>query len=223
MPENSSIWDVDGTLLDTAVLHLQIINQTLEKNHIDRKIDIHTYRTLYFGKRVSAVMKEVCGDLVTDEQCQEMAEYYFSEAGKAFKNVPELKIIPGVENVLSGFRDRGWGRAVASSSDLDFILILLEKSKLIRFMQNIVSGRFLPSKPAPDIYRIAAEAENSRPENCVVFEDAQAGLTGAKAAGMTSVGIATSLPVSKMKDVDIGLNSYLDFSFADLDRVMHQN
>ncbi|MBR0412347.1 MAG: HAD family phosphatase [Eubacterium sp.] len=84
----------------------------------------------------------------------------------------------------------------------------LEKVGILEKFANISSGYLLPSKPAPDVFRLAAALNNVPCKRCVVFEDSLAGMKGAKNAGMKCVGIATSVPVSQMVDADIRLEKY---------------
>ena len=101
--------------------------------------------------------------------------------------------------------------AIASTSWLPTVVHSLEKVGLLEKFANISSGFLLPSKPAPDVFRLAAALNNMPVERCVVFEDSLAGMRGAKAAGMKCVGIGTSVDVSQMEDADIRLVSYKKF------------
>ena len=98
--------------------------------------------------------------------------------------------------------------AIASTSWLPTVVHSLEKVGLLEKFANISSGFLLPSKPAPDVFRLAAALNNIPAERCVVFEDSLAGMRGAKAAGMKCVGIGTSVDISQMTDADIRVNSY---------------
>ena len=67
---------------------------------------------------------------------------------------------------------------------------ILKKVGLIPYFNSIVDGtQVTKAKPDPEVFLIAAKELNIKPANCVVFEDAIAGIEAANTAGMTSVGI----------------------------------
>jgi sugar-phosphatase len=57
-------------------------------------------------------------------------------------------------------------------------------------------------KPAPEPYLKAAAALNYSPRDCVVIEDAPAGVLSGKAAGMRVIAVPTTYPIAKLKDAD---------------------
>ena len=128
-----------------------------------------------------------------------------------------VSLIPGVDRVIDAFYAKGYPMAIASTSWMPTVVHTLERVGLLGKFANIASGYLLPSKPAPDIFRIAAEMINIPPESCVVFEDSLAGMKGAKSAGMKCVGIATSVPIGQMTDADIRLNAYDDLRIEDVE------
>ncbi|MFQ3677898.1 MAG: HAD-IA family hydrolase [Fimbriimonadaceae bacterium] len=99
-------------------------------------------------------------------------------------------------NLVQRARTAGWRLAVASSSqnaNAFLSSIATETGRLIDCFDANVCGRsFARGKPAPDIFLAAAEELGAEPGECVVVEDAPAGIEAATAAGMRSVGIARS-------------------------------
>lgn len=76
-------------------------------------------------------------------------------------------------------------------------MAILEKVKLIPYFNTIVDGNAVSkAKPDPEVFVIAARQLGVAPENCVVFEDALAGIEAANVAGMKSVGIGNEQVLS---------------------------
>ena len=99
---------------------------------------------------------------------------------------------------------------VASSSSKSTIHLIIEKLRLSTYFQFLVSGTEVANgKPHPDIFLKAAQLHNVSPENCIVIEDSQNGIMGAKRAGMTCVGFRN--PGSGQQDLseaDIVIDDY---------------
>src|SRR5262249_5318078 len=101
---------------------------------------------------------------------------------KAFDRT--LRPIPGMAELLANLPGR---KCVASSSDLPRIRHCLALAGILHhFEPHIFSATQVKrGKPAPDLFLFAAERMGARPERCVVIEDSVAGVTAARAAGMT--------------------------------------
>ena len=93
-----------------------------------------------------------------------------------------------VRNTLYGLREKGYCLSIGSSSkNTKFIL---EKLGLKDFFDEISDGtNITKSKPDPEVFLKAAEFMNYDPKDCLVIEDAHAGIQAATAAGMDSAGI----------------------------------
>ena len=100
-------------------------------------------------------------------------------------------ILPGVINLLLSLKAKGIKIAIGSSSkNTPFIL---EKIGLATSFDTIVDGNGIKkSKPDPEVFLLAAEKLGVTTEECVVIEDAQAGIDAAIAAGMKAVGVGTA-------------------------------
>lgn len=90
--------------------------------------------------------------------------------------------------------------AVASSSPHKVIDAVMEITRLRPHFKAIVGFEdFKNAKPDPEIFLTAARRLGVNPNQCVVIEDAVAGVTAAKAAGMTAIGFTTSLPAETLR------------------------
>lgn len=80
--------------------------------------------------------------------------------------------------------------AVASSSEPDFIRDVLEELELLEHFDAVVSAEEVEEgKPSPDVFLEAARMLEVAPTDCLVIEDGQAGMKGARKAGMLVLGL----------------------------------
>src|SRR5262249_37858065 len=119
-------------------------------------------------------------------------------------------LVPGVRQFLASVNDTATGLATnAERANADF---MLDGADLRGFFQVIVDGSQVERpKPAPDVYLRAADELKTDPRNCVVFEDSAVGISAARAAGMTVVGVLTQ--GQPLRDVDYSVD---DFRSAEL-------
>jgi HAD superfamily hydrolase (TIGR01509 family) len=99
----------------------------------------------------------------------------------------ELRPVPHAARALTWIRGP---KAVASSSSFDRIRLSLELTDLLRFFEPRLfsAGEVINGKPAPDLFRLAAERLRVDPAACIVVEDSAAGVAAAAAAGMAPIG-----------------------------------
>jgi beta-phosphoglucomutase-like phosphatase (HAD superfamily) len=79
------------------------------------------------------------------------------------------------------------------------------------------------AKPAPDIYLKAAELLNASPSECVVFEDAIAGIEAARAAGMKVVGVASSMSAEALRNTDFVIKDFTEINLSDILRLTNRH
>jgi len=109
-----------------------------------------------------------------------------------------VPLSPGVEETLEQLSQAGYVLAVGSSGPPENIELVLRESGLGRYIAATVNGfEVRHGKPAPDIFLLAAQRADLPPANCVVVEDAPAGIAAGLAAGMAVIGFtATHSPES---------------------------
>ena len=126
---------------------------------------------------------------------------------------------PGLKEFLAEAERNGLKSAVGSSGyrvNVDFVL---ERCDIARYFSAIVAGdEVTRCKPDPEIYLTAASKLGLRPEECVVFEDAEAGIESAKRAGVKVVALATtfSREFLEKSDADYIINDFRDIDIATL-------
>jgi len=188
MNKTGFIFDLDGVIVDTAKYHFlawkKLADQlgipfTEEDNErfkgVSRKRCLEIL--LELGSR-TATQKEF--DLWMVEKNVDYLDY--------IERMDETEILPGVSEILDFLKKNNFPIALGSASKN--AQSILEKVKLLSYFDLIVDGnRVTKAKPDPEVFVLAAEGMGVRLPNCIVFEDAIAGIAAANAAGMTSVGI----------------------------------
>ena len=115
------------------------------------------------------------------------------------------EILPGAREFLSSLKQAGYLIALGSASKNAGII--LTKVGLGDYFDAIVDGNIITaSKPDPQVFLMGAELLGAAPSECVVFEDAIAGVEAAKAGGMKVVGIGAPANLPGADLVIAGLN-----------------
>ena len=118
--------------------------------------------------------------------------------------VDNLKPLPGVFDFISKCTENGIKIAVASSADLRKVKGNLTEIglPLERFNAVVTGDDVEKTKPAPDIFLLAAKKIGLNPAECLVIEDAVSGVAAAKTAGAKCLGITSSFTEEELKDAD---------------------
>lgn len=207
------IWDVDGTLVDTAEQHFRAW-QTLadEIGHPFTRDDF----AATFGMRNPEIVRQLFDPQATEEKCQAIGERK-ELLYRASVEQLGVNLLPGVSNLLNDFANAGWPQAVGSSAPPANLDLLLRVTKTRHYFQAVVSGNDVShGKPHPEVFLKAADALGVSPETCVVLEDAVSGVQAAKAANMTCVAVTFVGHHPKEKLTAAGADQVVD-SLASLD------
>lgn len=127
--------------------------------------------------------------------------------------INEGDLYPGAVELLKGLRERGAKIGLCSSSKN--AKRVLGALGLEDYFDVVVTGADIErAKPDPEIFLLGAERVGERPERCVVFEDAPAGVAGAVAAGMRCVGVGEAAGLEAADCI------VKDYSQLDLDTLL---
>jgi HAD superfamily hydrolase (TIGR01509 family) len=184
------IWDMDGVIADTAEYHYMAWKDTLARKGVDLTRE-HFMRL--FGQRPDTIVKEIMGDNVPPAEFN--AINTAKQADFRRRATGRIRSLPGKHSIK---------QAIASSAPPENIEVVIRGLNIESCFQAIAFGYEVPEgKPSPQIFLLAAKKLGAKPANCIVFEDAIAGVEGAKSAGMKCVAVTNSHPGSKLKKADL--------------------
>ncbi|ARV60523.1 beta-phosphoglucomutase [Nostocales cyanobacterium HT-58-2] len=188
------IFDLDGVLTDTSEFHYLAWKRLADEKGIpfDRK----TNEGMRGLSRRESLLQILGNSPVSEEQIQDMMERknrYFLEMMQA---LTPADLLPGVADLLQELRAAGLKVALGSSSKNAQTVI--KRLGIAEHLDAIADGHSVSqSKPAPDVFLFAAQQLGLSPSQCVVVEDAGAGVEAALAARMRVVGLGPVERVGK--------------------------
>ena len=142
-----------------------------------------------FGRRNEFIVPMWLGARSTPRLAEELAEA--KEAMyRAFVAIEGLTPLPGASEWVHRLRDMGWKQAIGSSAPRRNVDVMVEAIGLKSFFDTTVAAEdVVHGKPAPDVFLKAAALLGVPPAQCVVVEDAAAGIAAARAAGIKVIGV----------------------------------
>jgi beta-phosphoglucomutase len=183
---HAALWDMDGTLVDTAELHFaawQEMGKQLGKPF--SRADF----TATFGKRNPEILQQIYGDRFNAKEIDDLGTKK-EELYKAAARKQGVELLPGARALLEGLKAAGFRQAIGSSAPRGNVDLILQLTGTSALFDAVVSSEDTErGKPDPQVFLVAAERVRVPPRGCVVFEDAPAGVQAAKAAGMKCVAV----------------------------------
>ncbi len=197
------LWDMDGVIADTADYHYNAWREVFEERGIEfSKADFMRH----FGQRHDTIVRFALGDKISPEEISKISE---KKQAIYRRNIAKNIIpLPGAVALIKSLNQHGIKTAVASSAVQANIDVILRGLGIERNFQAIVWGtEVAEGKPSPLVFQLAAKKLGVKPANCVVIEDAIAGVTAAKRAGMKCVAVTNSHPSHSLKNADLIVDS----------------
>ncbi|WP_016949988.1 beta-phosphoglucomutase [Anabaena sp. PCC 7108] len=195
------IFDLDGVLTDTADYHYQAWQKLADEEGISFNREAN--EALRGVSRRASLMLIIGDRRYSEVQIQEMMERKNDYYVKLIENITSQDLLPGAVSLLDELRQAGIKIALGSASKNARVVI--ERLGIADKFDAVADGYSVQTpKPAPDLFLYAAQQLGIPPSQCVVFEDAAAGIQAAKAAGMWAVGLG---PVERVGAADVVLPS----------------
>ena len=216
MSDNGVIFDLDGVLIDSGQFHLLAWYDLAKLHGYEMNDDFFT-RT--FGMQNYQIIpllanRKLEPTVITEQS--EWKEQRFRElaAGK-------LKILDGAEKLVRQLDDSNFKLAIGSSTTRSNIEFFLDNMPFAGcFDAYVVGDEVQKGKPAPDTFLKAVEKLSLDPANCVVIEDATAGVQSGKAAGMKVVAITTTRKRQELAEADMIVDSLMEISAEDITKLL---
>ncbi len=183
------LWDLDGTLIDSAGHHWEAWRDTLAAE--GRSVTPEDFASS-FGRRNDEILRALFGGDLAPEWIERVSETKERSYRRLLRE-RGLAALPGALEWLARLHAAGWLQALASSAprpNIDAVLAILGLgSQLDAVVSADDVGR---GKPDPAIFLAAARRLGLPPERCLVVEDAPAGLEAARRAGMRAIGVLSA-------------------------------
>ena len=190
------IFDLDGVITDTSEYHFQAWKRLADEEGI--------LFTRDDNEKLRGVSRNEClkillnGKQVSNEQFQEMVDRKNRYYVELLKQMTSENILSGAKELVLELKRRGIKIAIASVSKNT--RTVLQGTGIENLFDIIVDGYSVKNtKPAPDLFLFAAEELGVKPEDCVVVEDAEAGIEAALAGRMIPIGIGPEERVGKAR------------------------
>ncbi len=211
------IWDMDGVIADTAFYHLKAWQEVFQKRGVTFTEEDFRYN---FGQRNDSIIRNALGEETSQDEIDAIA----SEKEENFRQRVRhnLKPLPGAIKLITSLTKHGFKMALASSAPMENIQLVIGGLGIKNSFQAIVSGREVTDgKPSPQGFLLAAKKLGVEPENCIVIEDAVAGVAAAKRAGMHCLAITNTHPKMSLMEADLIIDTLETVKVNDLERLLN--
>ena len=213
MPEiKACLFDLDGVIVDTARFHYIAWKELANDLGFDLSEEQNEQLKGISRMESLEIILRLGGITLSEEDKLERA---------AKKNVRYLELcqqmtpddtLPGVRAFLEELKKASIGIGLGSASKN--AKVILERIDMLSYFETLVDGnRVTKGKPDPQVFNLGAADLQVNPADCVVFEDAVAGVQSAKAAGMFAVGIGDR---AVLTEADIVVPGFANFGLQDL-------
>lgn len=188
-------FDCDGVLVDSEPVTCGVLADML--NELGWSVSLEETIELFVGRLVRdemAMIASRCASPVPDD----FYPQFVARRNAALE--ADIRPVRNVQAAVETLAARGTAFCVASGADRAKMRLTLGKTGLLRWFDGkLFSGMEVPrTKPAPDVYLLAARTMGADPSRCVVIEDTPTGIAAGVAAGMTVFGYAERMDPARL-------------------------
>lgn len=210
------IFDMDGVLVNNMDIHFQAFAAMAERYNVTAK-EGYDFTKLNGRGNDDIINALFPAELVAEKGVEGLA----AEKEAVYREIyaPTIAPVAGLRELLAEIRTAGLKCAVGSSGPKLNVDFVLDKCGIEPYFDVRISGDMVTKcKPNPEIFLTAAEKLGLAPDECVVFEDALAGVAAAKAAGMKVITLTTTHKRHQLEEANPNL-IVEDFTAVNLDTI----
>jgi beta-phosphoglucomutase len=209
MDIKACIFDLDGVIVDTAEYHYLAWCELAE--NLGFSFSKHENERLKGVSRTDSleILLKIGNKHFDSKTKNQLADKKNRRYIELISQMTPDEILPGVIDFLDYLKSKNILTALGSASKN--APMILEKIDMISYFDAVIDGtKVSKAKPDPEVFLKGAEALKVSPSQCIVFEDAVAGIEAAANAGMYSIGIGNETILSK---ADFVVNNFVNFDF----------
>ena len=197
---NAVLFDVDGVVVESELLHLQTFNEILKP--FDIHVNEEEWKQRFLGAGSDAIMKTLFKENeITDDPTpwvRRRRKLYQTRVAQG-----DLQPVPGYLSFYQSVQNANLSTAFVSTGHPENISAALESLGL-RGKHPIIDGTQVTRlKPDPEAYLLGSQTVGVPPAHCLVFEDSPIGVSAAKTAGMMCVALTTTNPSEDLSEADL--------------------
>ncbi|MET6991315.1 beta-phosphoglucomutase [Sediminicola arcticus] len=202
------IFDLDGVIVDTAKYHYLAWKKLANELGFQFNEEQNEAFKGVSRKRCLEILLDLGGVKATQEQFDHWMIEKNEDYLRYIEKMDVSEILPDVPKILDFLKANHIPMALGSASKN--AIPILRKVGLLSYFKVVVDGNNVTkAKPDPEVFLLAAKDIGVDPTDCVVFEDALAGIQAANSAGMTSIGIGDT---TILTDAQYNFNNFTEIS-----------
>ena len=206
---------MDGVIADTAPYHFKTWQQAFQKRGAE--FTRPEFNRL-FGQRADNIICSVLGKNTSQDDIDAIVREKNENFRRDLAN--NVRPLPGAVQLIKSLAKNGFKVALASSAPPENIQLIINTLGIHNLFHSIVFGReVLESKPSPQIFLLAAQKLGVKPENCIVIEDAIAGVTAARKGGMHCIAVTSTNPGELLQEANLVVDSLESVTIKELDKL----
>jgi HAD superfamily hydrolase (TIGR01509 family) len=173
------VWDFDGVILDSELLHIKAEYETFARFGLQPQ---ESLMKQYFGVKLEDYFSDIARKFGLGSSLEEMIAAHYETLKHYYSSL--FPLVPHVQTVLSSL-EKSYKMAVATSREEELAVLALQRYSLMGYFEAMVYGEDVKSgKPDPEPFCKACRKLNIDPVAAVAVEDAEAGFESAGRAGM---------------------------------------
>jgi len=216
MDLKACIFDLDGVIVDTARYHYLAWAQLADQIGVDFNESINEQLKGVSRMTSLQMILDRSGFEISQKEKEDLAEQKNKWFIEMVNRMTSSEILPGIETFLVKLEKEGIRKAVGSASKN--ARLALQKTGLLDRFEIIVDGTMVQkAKPDPEVFMQAARKLGINPQNCIVFEDAIAGVKAAHNGGMKCIGIGKK---DDLSEADLVIKSFEHINLEQVRRIL---
>jgi beta-phosphoglucomutase len=187
----AALWDMDGTLIDSEEYHWCAWRDTMAREGVPIT---HAHFVATLGQRNHAILPHWLGADAPMELIQRIGDAKEALYRDMLRS-GGIEPLPGAAEWIARLHAEGWRQAIASSAPRLNVEAIVDSLNL-KFDVIVASEDVRHGKPDPEVFLTAASRLGVPSTECVVVEDAAAGIEAARRGGMRSIGVSRKGPLA---------------------------
>lgn len=197
--DKAVIFDMDGVLIDSMIYHCRAWQEACKKyGLVVTNEDIYLHEGEKGAHSARYFMKK--NGLAVDE---ELIPKLLDEKERVFQKIADFHVYPHALDILEHLKNTGHELALVTGTSMDELKKSLPDELSAFFFIKVTGDIVTQGKPYPEPYLLALEKLNRTADQAIVVENAPFGIRSAKAAGIFTIALETSLPAKHLQEADL--------------------